>query len=191
MSDEVWITTERVDDIPLLIGQMYRMGLPHLLNTCFPMHGNFQGLWIGEVSVLWLSHLLSEGDHRLNQVQPWVERRQHTLQRCLGQPVGPHEVNDERLATVLRALADDLHWGYFEAQMTTWLLRVYAVAAHTVRVDTTTAMSYGQVSADGLLQFGHSKDQRPDLPQLKVLLATLDPLGSACSHGGALGRTGG
>jgi transposase len=33
------------------------------------------------------------------------------------------------------------------------------------------------VSEDGLFQFGHSKDHRPDLPQFKVLLATLDPLG--------------
>jgi len=33
------------------------------------------------------------------------------------------------------------------------------------------------VTEDGLFQFGHSKDHRPDLPQLKVLLATLDPLG--------------
>jgi len=33
------------------------------------------------------------------------------------------------------------------------------------------------VSEDGSLQLGHSKDHRPDLPQLKVMLATLDPLG--------------
>ncbi len=30
---------------------------------------------------------------------------------------------------------------------------------------------------DGLFQFGHSKDHRPDLPQVKLMLATLDPLG--------------
>jgi transposase len=28
-----------------------------------------------------------------------------------------------------------------------------------------------------LLQFGHSKDHRPDLPQVKVMLASLDPVG--------------
>lgn len=40
-----------------------------------------------------------------------------------------------------------------------------------------TSYHYGSVSPDGLFQFGHSKDHRPDLPQLKVNLATLDPLG--------------
>src|SRR3989441_743739 len=37
----------------------------------------------------------------------------------------------------------------------------------------------GPVSAcaGGLLEFGHSKDYRPDLPQVKVMQAVLDPLG--------------
>lgn len=46
-----------------------------------------------------------------------------------------------------------------------------------MRVDSTTASGYWEVTEDGLFQFGHSKDHRPDLPQVKVMLATLDPLG--------------
>ena len=34
-----------------------------------------------------------------------------------------------------------------------------------------------RVSEGGLFQFGHSKDYRPDLPQVKVMQAVLDPLG--------------
>jgi transposase len=37
--------------------------------------------------------------------------------------------------------------------------------------------TYAGVSEDGLFQFGHSKDRRPDLPQVKVMQAVLDPLG--------------
>ncbi len=48
---------------------------------------------------------------------------------------------------------------------------------YTVRVDGTTASGYWEVTEDGLFQFGHSKDHRPDLPQITVMLATLDPLG--------------
>jgi len=33
------------------------------------------------------------------------------------------------------------------------------------------------VTEDGLFQFGHSKDHRPDLPQLKINQSALDPLG--------------
>ena len=41
----------------------------------------------------------------------------------------------------------------------------------------TTASGYWRVTEDGLFQFGHSKDHRPDLPQVKVMLSVLDPLG--------------
>ena len=44
-----------------------------------------------------------------------------------------------------------------------------------VRVDTTTAAAY--VTPAGLFQLGHSKDHRPDLPQVKIAVAVLDPLG--------------
>jgi len=37
--------------------------------------------------------------------------------------------------------------------------------------------SYADVNEEGLLQLGHSKDHRPDLPQVKIALATLDPFG--------------
>lgn len=57
------------------------------------------------------------------------------------------------------------------------LLRVYDLPAQCVRIDTTTASSYANVNEQGLLQLGHSKDHRPDLPQLKIVLASLDPLG--------------
>ena len=58
-------------------------------------------------------------------------------------------------------------------------MRVYDLPTKTVRVDTTTASTYAQwdgVDA-GLFQFGHSKDHRPDLAQIKVPIAALDPLG--------------
>ena len=66
------IITERVDDIPLLLEQMQRMGLPTLFDTHFPTHGNWTGLSLGWVSSIWLSSILSRGDHRMVHVEPWV-----------------------------------------------------------------------------------------------------------------------
>jgi len=109
MTESIDIETERVDDIPLLVAQMRRMGLPVLLECHFPMHGNRGGLTVGWTAVVWLAHLLSRGDHRLNQVQPWAARRLETLRACTGQPVEALDLTDDRLADVLRALADDTH----------------------------------------------------------------------------------
>jgi transposase len=166
-----------VDDLPLLVAQMRRMELPTLLDSRFVTHGNRQGLSLGWTTVVWLTHVLAQGDHRLNQVQPWAARRLETLRACTGQPVQELDLTDDRLAAVLRTLADDAHWVSFERALGQTLLRVYALQPACVRLDMTTASRDGQVSADGLFQFGYSKDQRPDIPQVKVALASLDPLG--------------
>src|SRR5258708_37607021 len=172
MNEPLTILTERVDDIPLLLAQMERMDIARLLDEYFPTHGNREGLSLGEVTTIWLTHVLSEADHRMNRVQPWAERRLETLRGCSDVTL---QVRD--LADVLRHLSDDERWRAFEQELTGHLVRVYDLKPRCVRLDSTTASSYGAVSEDGLLQLGHSKDHRPDLPQLKVMLATLDPLG--------------
>src|SRR5215475_7238716 len=171
------IITERVDDIPLLLEQMQRMGLPTLLDTHFPTHGNWTGLSLGWVSTIWLSSILSRGDHRMVHVEPWVAKRLWTLGITTGQAVTRVDFTDDRLEIVLRCLSHDERWGAFEAALNQYTVRVYDLSTARVHVDSTSASAYATVSEGGLFQFGHSKDYRPDLPQVKVMQAVLDPLG--------------
>jgi len=87
------------------------------------------------------------------------------------------DFTDDRLAGVLDKLSDDGKWSDFEARLNRRTLRVYDLERKVVRLDSTTANGYWEVTKDGLFQFGHSKDHRPDQPQVKVMLSTLDPLG--------------
>ena len=64
------ILSPSASDIPLLLEHMQRMGLPALIDTHFPTHGNWQGLSVGWVSTIWLSSILSRGDHRMVHVEP-------------------------------------------------------------------------------------------------------------------------
>src|SRR2546425_8431780 len=166
MNQTFSITTERVDDIPLLVAQMHRMGLASLLDTHFPTHDNRPGLSLGTVTTIWLTHLLSQADHRMNHVQPWAESRLDTLRGCSDPHFEVRDVGDDRLADVLRHLSNDAHWQAFEQELSAQLVRVYDLHPRRVRLDSTTASSYGPVTEEGLVQFGHSKDHRPDLPQL-------------------------
>ena len=177
MTDRLTVESERVDDIPVLITQQAHMGVPTLLDQHFPAHGNRQGLSLGWLATAWLSHVLSESDHRLSLVRGWARQRLETLRRCSGQAMVELDFTDDRLADVLHALSDDERWRAFESALNGNLLRVYDLPAERVRVDSTTASGYWTVSEEGLLQFGHSKDHRPDLPQVKVMLSSLDPLG--------------
>src|SRR6266446_4943937 len=171
------IITERVDDIPLLLEQMQRMGLPTLLDTHFPTHGNWTGLSLGWVSTIWLSSMLSRGDHRMVHVEPWVAKRLWTLGVTTGQAVKRVDFTDDRLEIVLRRLSEDTRWAAFESALNQYTVRVYDLSTARVHVDSTSASVYATVSEGGLFQFGHSKEYRPDLPQVKVMQAVLDPLG--------------
>jgi len=177
MPEELTIITERIDDIPVLIAKLDRMGTAELLDEHFPTHGNWQGLSLGRTATGWLSHILSQADHRLNHVQGWAEKRLETLRGCLGGEVRSEDFADDRLAAVLDGLSDDQRWAAFEAALNRHILRVYDLKGQRVRLDSTTASGRWTVTEDGLFQFGHSKDGRPDLPQVKVMLSALDPLG--------------
>jgi transposase len=148
-----------------------------LLDAHFPIHGNWQGLPFGRVVTIWLRSILSRGDHRLVHVEPWVAQRQITLSQITGEMVRAPECSDDRLEIVLRLLRADSRWTAFASALNQHLVRVYALRAARVHVDSTSASTYAGVSADGLCQCGHSKDRRPDVPQVKVMQAVLDPLG--------------
>jgi len=181
MVTEVNIQTERVDDIPLLIGQQVAMGLPTLIDEVIEGHGNRGGLSIGWTIVGWLSFILSEADHRMSYVEPWAAQRLQTLQTLMpgpgGAPVTAQDFDDDRLGDVLRYLSDDGQWESLEQRLGAQLVSVYTLPVKRVHLDSTTATLYHAVEGSTLFAYGHSKDHRPDLPQVKVMLGALDPLG--------------
>jgi len=177
MTEPLNVTTERVDDIPLLLSHSDKMGIPGLLDDYFKPHGNWEGMSLGWTTAIWLTHIVSEGDHRMNQVQGWAAQRVQTLSICTGQEVSERSFRDDRLALVLDALSHEQKWQQFETALNRQLIRVYDLKPKRVRVDSTTASGYWTVTQEGLFQLGYSKDHRPDLPQLKVMLSALDPLG--------------
>ncbi len=177
MTEQLTVTTERVDDIPIVLAQSDDMAIADLLDEYFKPHGNWEGTSLGWTTAVWLTHIVSEGDHRMNQVQGWVAQRVQTLQGGTGQEVREESWSDDRLALVLDALAQPEGWQRFEAALNRRLIRVYQLQPQRVRLDSTTVSGYWSVTEDGLFQLGYSKDHRPDLPQLKVMLSALDPLG--------------
>jgi len=171
------ITHERVDDIPLLIGLMQKLHLPEILDRHLGNHGNHQGLSNGWLATIWLAYILSEGDHRKYTVQAWVERHKHTLERLIGQPIRPVECNDDRLGILLRRLSNTQAWNALETALWQSTLKVYAIEVEGIRLDSTTTYGYHRTKEDGLMQYGHSKDHRPDQPQLKLMAAAAEPWG--------------
>jgi transposase len=172
------ICVEQLDDVPVLLGTLQRLQVAPLLDLYFPTGHRWKGgLSLGEVVCCWLAFLTTEGDHRLYHVQPWAEQHLHTLAGCLGKSVRPLDFHDDRLADILDHLTQPDKWQSFETELGRHAVRVYDLQPSLFRIDTTTASSYADIlSEQGLIQFGHSKD-RDDLPQVKIAMAALDPLG--------------
>jgi transposase len=172
------LCVETVADLPVLWAILQRLNLVACVDRHFPTPLHWKGpLTPGDVLALWLLFVLSQGDHCLNHVQTWVAHHQSTLTALLGKPVQPCAAHDDRLADWLTRLSQHTPWNALERDLNQQTIRVYQLSNDLIRIDTTTANSYAAVlSEQGLLQFGHSKDD-PDLPQFKVAAAVLDPLG--------------
>ena len=173
---EVQVKTERVDDIPLLIKQQQEMGVSEIIDRHISRHGLRQGLSAGKVVEGWLSHILSQSDHRLSVVEDWAGHHQTTLSHLLGEEVEAKDFTDDRLGDILIWLSDDETWESIEQDLAGQTIDVYQLEVKTIRLDTTTISMHHQSEGSDLVAHGHSKDYRPDLAQVKTMLGTLDPM---------------
>ena len=175
------VTSELVEDIPILMHVMReQLQLDQAVDAVLPRHGNRKGLSWGQMLVAWLTHTrsVSQGDHHMYHVQAWADRCPHTLKTYLGQTVQATDLIDDRLADGLWRLSQRDVWTALEQRVNRQMVRAYRLTPERVRLDSTTASVYaGAQETAVLFQRGHSKDHRPDLRQLKVMLAALDPLG--------------
>src|SRR5262244_118020 len=173
---ELVIITERVDDVALLIGQMVKMGLPEILDRHIPRHWTQRGLSWGWTAVIWLAYIVTEGDHRKVSLATYIKGMHHTLSHLTAQSIEPLDFSDDRLSHLLKHLSKPAYWHAIERDLNERSIEIYDLAQHVIRCDATTVSGAHEVTAGGLVQFGHSKDD-PTRPQIKVMIGSLDPLG--------------
>src|SRR2546429_9136647 len=178
MSETFAITSEQINDLPLLLGIVEEMGVRRVIDAQIRPHGNWEGISVGTAVSVWLCHLLMERDHRVVSVREWAADRPQTLQDLIGLPLRETDLTDDRLANVLTMLSAPADQAAMDTALTQEWIAVYALPREVVRLDSTSVSVYhDDRPQESLLQHGHSKDHRPDLAQFKVMLASLDPLG--------------
>lgn len=149
LTDPRIVRVEAVADLPVLWATFQRLDLPAILDRHFPAPLHWKGpLTPGEVLAVWLLFLVSQGDHCLNHVQPWVAQHQETLSALLGKRVRPTDAHDDRLADWLTRLGAGAAFSALERDLSQQTIRVYELPTDLVRIDTTTANSYAEVLSD-------------------------------------------
>ena len=92
-------TSEGSDDIPVVIYWLLQLNLPDILDAALPSpHGNRRGLSYGQLSVLLLSYIMTQSDHRLCAVESWVTQHRQTLALATGWTIDAKDATDDRLA---------------------------------------------------------------------------------------------
>ncbi len=178
MIETLDITTEQINDLPLLWGIIEDMGIRRMIDARIEPHGGWQGISVGTLVGIWLCYMLMERDHRLVSVRAWAAARARTLEALVGVTLRDTDLTDDRLANALTMLSDAADQAAVDQALLRDWIQVYALPTKTVRLDSTSASVYhDDPPAEGLLRRGHSKDHRPDLAQFKVMLSSLDPLG--------------
>jgi len=189
-STPVEISSERIDDLPVIVEWLKQMGVSKLIDQNLSQpHGNHQGLSYGQLSVLLLTYIISQGDHRLCAVEPWVKAHREILEMTTGWVIGEKDVTDDSSARVVEELGKQEEVvQQIEMKLGKHLIRAYQLPTEVARADTSSftdlrsekSVNHQQPKGDekeGLLRYGYSKDKRPDLLQYRQLLATLAPCG--------------
>jgi len=183
MSGEtVEISSEQIDDIPVIVEWLKKMEIAKWIDKSLsPPHGNHQGMSYGQLSVLLLTYIITQADHRLCAVEGWVKTHIKVLELVTGWSIGEKDASDDRLARVVEELGrQEEARTQIEMKMGQHLIRAYELPTEVARADTSSfSVNHQQPEPEeeSLLRYGHSKDKRPDLLQYRQLLATLDPAG--------------
>ena len=139
--------SERADDLPVLIHWLKQMEIEKLIDQELPSpHGNRQGLSYGQLVVLLLTYMMSQGDHRLCAVEPWVVFHHRTLEWATGWKIGLKDATDDRLADLLKLLGSEEHQAIetISSKLGQHLIRAYELPTEQARSDTTSFSVYHQ-----------------------------------------------
>ena len=170
------VNSERIDDIPLLLHLLVKMGVPEHLDKVYTPHKNWQGLSVGWVTTVWLGYILSQCDHRMNHVRDWVNARRDALSKLIDHKIRETDFTDDRLGEVLRYLSVNATWQKVESDISRHAIVVYDLQQSCIRLDATVGQVYHDPEQHTLFKVGRTKAGNYET-QFKLMLGALDPMG--------------
>ena len=177
---QVEISSERIEDIPLIVEWLKQMGIAKVIDQSINKpQVNHQGMSYGQLSVLMLTYIITQADHRLCAVEPWVKTQRKILELTTGWKIGEKDTTDDRLARVVEEIGkQEEACSQIERKIGRNMLSAYQLPTEVARADTSSFSVNHQPTEpeeERLLRYGYSKDKRPDLLQYRQLLGALDP----------------
>lgn len=171
---------ERVDEIPLILHWLTTMRIAQIIDSIWSCHGNWRGLSYGQLAILYITYIISSLTHKLSGMEDWVKEHQILLEMVTGWEIGEKDATDDRLGIMMSDFGSSTSQILeFQRANGQHLIQAFKLPTEMGRYDTTSVNVHHETKGEpkGLLNFGHSKDKRPDLLQFKQGLGVLDPAG--------------
>ena len=167
-SEGVEKRTCQVGGLRLLLKYLDQVGLIEIISQYCPRRPKEDGVSDGQaIAVLVINRMLAPC--ALSNVAAWVE--QTGLQLLLG-IADPQKFNYDRLVDAL--LAVNPSWQQIAAQITLRAVEAFGLKVETVHYDLTSILFYGDYEGSAWVDYGYSRDHRPDRPQINIGLSATD-----------------
>ena len=160
--------TYQVGGLRLILKYLDQVGLLEIISKYCPRRPKEDGVSDGEaIAALLINRMLAPC--ALRNVAAWVE--QSGLHLLLG-IADPQKFNYDRLVDAL--LAVNLYWQEIAAQITLRAVEAFGLKVETVHYDLTSILFYGDYKGSAWVDYGYSRDHRPDRPQINIGLSATD-----------------
>jgi transposase len=156
-------TTCQLGGLTLVLTYVERIGLAAVVNRYCPRVGAISEGMV--MSVLVVNRLLAPCP--LDKVAKWVEDT--GLHLLLGIP-DPGLLNYHRLADTLQTVFH--HWQVIAAEVTLNAIQQFGLKVEAIHYDLTSVCFCGKYAGSSWVEFGYSRDHRPDLKQVNIGLST-------------------
>ncbi len=158
----------QVGGLRLILKYLDQVGLIEIVSQYCPRRPKEDGVSDGEaIAALIINRMLSS--RALSKVGAWVEKT--GLHLLLG-IADPKKFNYDRLVDAL--LAVNPHWQEIAAQITLRAVEAFGLKVETVHYDLTSILFYGDYKGSAWVDYGYSRDHRPDKPQLNLGVSATD-----------------
>ena len=134
-SSSLEISSEQIDDIPVIVEWLKKIKIAKWIDKSLSRpHGNHQGMSYGQLSVLLLTYIITQADHRLCAVEDWVKRHLKILELVTGWSIGAKDASDDRLARVVEELGkQEEACAQIEMNLGQHLIRAYELPTEVAR----------------------------------------------------------
>lgn len=171
---------ERADMIPLILNRLAEMKVHENIDRIYKPHTNREGLTYGQLSAVFITYIIHSLSHRLSGAEEWLISHKTVIEQVTGWKLNDNDATDDRLGRLTEVLGeDDIRIAEFQIISGQQIIAAYELPTGILRYDTTSFNVYHEkdIGEKGILQFGYSKNNRPDLLQFKQGLGTADPAG--------------